>query len=284
VYGIVGTTTIGALSQSCAMGNPCEVSRSRPTGAQTCNETNYGTQATQFNGCFGEDGFDSLLSTCPLKQKIGTDRLIPTRIVNTPANHDRWNPDLLWQVEVPTDWAAVKYKQGPAHTVNCEDEAGYSEAISVADGQPLQNVSMVDQEGLHRFCVVGKRAATSFQPFDQSTYFVTYIDKTSPTRIPTVQPGFGPLSVEPLFEVPELTDFKYFLPEGETDSCPSDTSSYRRYMRFPFPVDLNNKRQAPLCLQGADYADHWSPIYRFLAVNSSAPADTGNARAWSVMV
>lgn len=277
VYSVVGTTTIGAISETCAMGNPCEVVADRPRGAQTCNETNYGAQAVTFKGCFGESGFDSLLSTCDLKQKLGTDRLIPSKLVNTPANDPRGNPDLLWQVEVPSGWEAVKYKQGAAHSTRCEEEAGWSDAIDVADGQPLKSIAIDDREGLYRFCVVGKKASGDFQPFDQSTYFVTYVDNTSPTRIPTIIAGnFGPDSVEPIFDVPELVDFRYYLPEGETETCPSNTSSYRRYMRFPFQVDLANKHQTPLCLQGSDYASHEGPIYLFLGVNSSMAASTAS--------
>lgn len=275
VYAVLGTTTIGAISETCAMGNPCEVVAARSTGARTCNETNYGARAIAFHGCFDERGFNSSLSTCALKQKIGTERLIPSRIVNTPANDHFGNPDLLWQVEVPSGWEAVKYKQGPAHGTHCQEEAGWSEAIGIGDDQPLKSIAIDDREGLYRFCIVGKKSGGAFQPFAQSTYFVTYVDNTPPTRIPSVVAGnFGTDFVEPIFDVPELVDFRYALPEGEADTCPSNTTSYRRYMRFPFQVDLVNKHQAPLCLQGSDYAGQWGPVYRFLAVNSSMMATT----------
>merc|ERR1712032_1075653 len=128
---------------------------------------------------------------------------------------------------------------------NCQDGEGFSEAINVGDGQPLKDIPMSDQEGLHRFCMVGQREGADFQPFDQSTYFVTNVDKTPPERMPVV--AFGRWGFTLPYNFPELAGFIHYEPAGEMEACPSDTSDWTNSNQIQINLDqiyLEGKHQA----------------------------------------
>jgi hypothetical protein len=94
----------------------------------------------------------------------------------------------------------------------------------------------------------------SWQPVEQATLVRAEIDTTPPVLVPFINiHRFGEdISFEPIFVVPELSDFRIKFGPPETTDC-SVSDDYFIYRRIPVRVPAD-QLPAKICVIGADVA------------------------------
>ena len=267
-FAITGSTSTGAISSTCYLGNPCEITSA---GTHLQRDTNYGAVIVGIAECFDVRGqFVRGQEGCPLDDG---DRLTATRVAITPANPTR---DNVWNIELDTSWQQVRAKFGPIGTTDCRVEAGYSAGLPVVE-QPLRELAMPGAmgtsipEGALVHCLIGARLdgdALVWQSLQHPTRVFAYLDATPPIRTPSIvqqSRSDEVVWVTPVFEVPELAAFYYYLSSDAT--CPPDIGQYAPYRRVPISVMVSGDDSQTLCLAGADLADNRQSPTAFTIVN-----------------
>jgi putative lipoprotein len=155
-------------------------------------------------------------------------------------------------------------KSGAAGDVDCIDSAGYGDVQHLTDTHVVAvTVSAVD--GIYFFCVAepGREqfAATS----------VIQVDSTPPIVDPdlSIVDVGDALFVEPIFAVPELSDYRLKVgPDAQIDCA--DEDGYIRYRRIPVEVPTSDLPVA-VCVIGSDEAGNEAAPYRQLIEAEAAP-------------
>ena len=272
IFALINTTSIGG-KYACALGVPCEVTE---TGTQLRSSTSYATPIVGLSRCFDADGrFDLDTPNCPLDdghqltlsghplqaiQPIVTDDTGATRRA-------------VWGTTLSGDFTHYRYKTGAVSRVDCREEAGYSDPISLEDDD-LIGEEIPEAEGFYYLCVIAGNSPTGDEtwqrPADPTVVFAQ-IDTTPPVIAPIlfVRESESDYSVQPIFELPELTDYIWKFGQPATTDC-SDLAGYRRYRRIALRVDKSNQIPAKVCVIGYDYADNPTPpLERIIGGNTS---------------
>jgi hypothetical protein len=157
VVAVLSTSTLGATSDPCAVGNPCE-SRRRVTAPR--RNASYAQPVAGLQRCFDDRGFvEPGLAGCPLDPGTGITFLDDECVDPEP---DGWLGEVVategaaWDLALAGDQDPMwyRYVSGPAGTVRCDDGAAYSDPISLED-EPGIHVPLPTEPGYHLLCVVG---------------------------------------------------------------------------------------------------------------------------------
>lgn len=240
VYAVLNTTSATGVSDSCYLGNPCELER---PGAVMVANKNYGSAIVSLKECFPNQTL-TFGSDCPLpSSETIAYRDAPT-IPTLPV--DRQGQPLLWNVKAE----GALWKMGPVGEVDCRDDDGYR-------NEALPNGELPKDNGLYLLCLQKKG-------FDER--FPTVVVLSVDTRAPTLKPELSlrswneGLSFEPIFQVPELSFFRVgFGPRDTTDCEKLKLTPYRR-----IPISIGKKDlPARICVQGEDHAGNPGPIFAY---------------------
>jgi hypothetical protein len=240
VYAVVNTTSATGISDSCYLGNPCELERH---GAVMVANKNYASAIVSLQQCFSNQTL-SFGSDCPLPSPATIAYRDAPVIPTLPV--DRQGQPLLWKVKAE----GALWKVGPVGEVDCRDDDGYRDEALPTGELPKDN-------GLYLLCLQKKAWDERFP-----TVVVLSVD----TRAPTLKPelslrswGEG-LSFEPIFQVPELSLYQVgFGPRDTTDCEKLKLTPYRR-----IPISIGKQDlPARICVQGADHAGNPGPIFAY---------------------
>ncbi len=256
VFGLVNTTTRGAIGSSCWIGEPCEISE---TGASRVTNTNYAVPVDELAGCFDAAGaFDLAEPTCSLpagaRQSLQAIPLTPTR----PWTDELAQP-MRWNVRLSGS-GYVRTKVGGAGATDCRSPLGYGPAVPVAD-QSLEGLALPEEGGVYWMCIHGgpmPDVDTTWDSLLDPTVVIASVD----TEPPALTPEWSETSmgIRLLFAPPELSRYQYKAGAvGEVD-C-DDLATYQEYIRVPFRVD--RERPATLCVRAADMAGNWAAPWSF---------------------
>lgn len=259
IVALINTTNLGGVTP-CAAGVPCEAG---PDGTALRPNTSYAIPVAGLGACFSDGRFDLTLNGCPL------DDGVQLTISGTPAQPIQPTVEGTDGQTRPATWNAIlsgtlpyyRYKIGPAGAVDCHIEAGYSEIIPLANRQTIDE-PLPATDGSEVLCVVAGNSPTvdeSWQPVAAATIVRAEIDTTPPVLEPYLNiVRFGAdVSVEPIFAIPELSDFSLKVgPAGATDCA--DESDYFPYRRIPTRIAATDL-PATVCVIGRDVAGNASP-------------------------
>jgi dienelactone hydrolase len=254
VVALINTTSIGGVTP-CAAGVPCEATSD---GTQLLAGTSYATPLAGLGACFVDGRFDLTLPDCPLDD--GRQLLIsghPSQPIQpTATGSDGQTVAASWNATLSGDLPYYRYKIGPAGPTDCRVDEGYGEVVALGNQQVI-NDPLPPEEGSTVLCVLAGDTPVvdeSWQPVEQATLVRAEIDTTPPVLVPFINiHRFGEdISFEPIFVVPELSDFRIKFGPPETTDC-SVSDDYFIYRRIPVRVPAD-QLPAKICVIGADVA------------------------------
>jgi uncharacterized protein (TIGR03437 family) len=255
VFGVLNTSTAGARYETggfpCSNGQPCEVSRE---GVHYLRDTNYTIPTVGLEHCFDESGtFGVTLAGCPLD---------PGRQLDFATPASTMNASKPWAVTLTgTGLAWYRYKTFAEGKDDCRDPAGYGAPIRLSDRPRIDDV-IPRTPGRYWLCVLAgnsEQPDASWQDPRFASVAHVRVDLEPPTiPIPyTFRDEGEALIFDPLFVVPELSNFRYKIGTSSNGSCASSEGYqvYRRFqVRIPRTADLER-----FCLIGEDDAGNATP-------------------------
>jgi hypothetical protein len=261
---LLNTTTSGSPHYGdCFLNRPCEV---LPTGPDARESTNYAVGLKGLKECFDSEGrFDLNRPACPLdngKQlQLSGYPWIYARPYVSDGGANMARP-LTWNATVSgDDYAFYRYKIGREEETDCRNPAGYSQVFRVQDRNRIDE-PIPESEGRYYLCLLGGASPEvdeTWQPPRLATRIHVKIDTTPPLISPRyiVYESAETFAIDPLFALPELTDYRYKLGKSGATNCHAD-EGYLPYLRFPVRI---NKADQPItfCLIGYDFADNATP-------------------------
>lgn len=240
VYAVLNTTSATGISDSCYLGNPCELER---PGAVMVANKNYAAAIVSLQGCFPNQTL-TFGSDCPLPPPETIAYRDAPAIPTLPV--DRQGQPLLWKVKAED----AVWKMGPVGEIDCRDDEGYQNEALPTGALPKEN-------GLYLLCLQKKG-------FDER--FPTVVVLSVDTRAPTLKPELSlrafdqDLSFEPIFQVPELSFFRVGFGPRDTTNC--DQLKLVPYRRIPIRIS-GKDLPARICVQGEDHAGNPGPIFAY---------------------
>jgi hypothetical protein len=240
VYAILNTTSAGGISDSCYLGNPCELQR---PGAVMVANKNYASDIVSLQECFPNQSL-TFGEDCPLPPPETIAYQDAPAIPTLPV--DRQGQPLLWKVKAE----GALWKMGPVGEVDCRDDDDYRNEALPTGELPKDN-------GVYLLCLQKKGLDERFP-----SVVVLSLD----TRPPTLKPELSlrafdqGLSFEPIFQVPELSF--YWVGFGPKDSTSCDQLKLTPYRRIPISI---KKKDLParICVRGEDHAGNPGPIFAY---------------------
>ncbi|MFS1525214.1 S1 family peptidase [Microbulbifer sp. 2304DJ12-6] len=250
MVGIINTTSIGHVGETCYNGNPCEVDEA---GAHIDAGKSYFIPSEHFMGCFNADFglFDLSQLSCRLPTPSSVEiENYPYFFSGLKASNQHWKFTLKDQE------SRVRYKEVRLsdRKESCQDINGYSEPVSgMTDfsGWPIA----VEREGVHQFCLI--RAGDSDKPSPE--VIQVFVDNTPPLEAPEVFISPNKTAFQPIFQPPEYSDFYYATGNPAVLNCEKVT--YQRYYRIPIRI---TEHPTKVCLYGHDYANNESQYYEYI--------------------
>ena len=248
LYALINTVVAG--DTPCYLGMPCEIGE----GQVALNPMHsYATPVDGLGACFGGSGRFALTPDCPLPP---IDQL---ELSGFPLSAGM--PPLTWDLTLSGTQPFYRYKTGPASATDCRVPDGYSAPIALADRSHIDD-PIPTGDGAYLFCVQAGESPSvdaTWQSLDHPTVIWAEVDTVPPTKVPQlhVQDFGDSYRVEPLFEVPELSDFLLKVGPANATDCATD-EDYFRYRRIPIRIP---KADAPVrvCVIGFDFANNATP-------------------------
>ena len=262
VVALMNTTNIGGFTP-CASGVPCEVTAA---GTRVAPDTSYATPVSGLDACFANGRFELDLPDCPLDR--GEQLTIsgyPTQPIQpTSPGTDGQPVAAAWDAILSGTQPFYRYKTGPAGSTDCRDESGYGDVLAVSIHQVIAD-RIPTQEGSYVLCVIAgptPEVDASWQSAANATAVRAEIDTTPPQIEPFVNIlRLGDqISIEPVFVVPELSDFSVKVGPPDSTDCQSDVD-YFLYRRVPIQVAAEDL-PVVVCVVGRDMAGNAAPPFQ----------------------
>ncbi len=266
IVALINTSTVGG-SSPCAAGAPCEVDED---GTEFLADTSYTTPIMGVAACFAGGLFDIAAADCPLDdgRQLRLNGYPSQPIQPSTVGTDGQEVDASWNTILTGDLPYYRYKSGPAGLTDCHSESDYSEVIALASRQRI-NDRLPVQEGSYVLCVVAGQTSTvdsSWQPLAWASVARAEIDITPPKREPFINIVYlrDIISIEPIFDSPELVDFRIKVGDAAITDCQID-EGYTRYRRIPIQIDKDELPQK-VCVIGSDSAgNEGEPVEHVIA-------------------
>jgi len=255
VFAVLNTSTAGAEHATggfiCANGQPCEITRD---GVRYLPDTNYAIPIAGLAHCFAGGRFDPALPACPLDPGVQLDFATPVSVAGASRP---------WGVALSPSGALAwyRYKTFAEGRDDCREAAGYSAPRRIADA-PRIDEAIPATPGRHWLCVLAGPAEALDERW-QAPRFATAVHVRIDTEPPTIPIPYtfrdegDSLIFDPLFVVPELSNYRYKIGTAANGPC-SDATGYQIYRRFqvrvPKAADLER-----FCLIGEDDAGNATP-------------------------
>jgi V8-like Glu-specific endopeptidase len=262
VVSLLNTTSVGAISESCYMGNPCEVQSDKT--ALVPNKS-YAVGLERLPKCFDGEGLLRFTQDCFLP------RPEILAVTNAPSNPtapiDRQGQPLLWKTSITSpQFRQMQWKFGPLFKTNCRDLEGYTEPQSLDQGI-LNGTPIPTENGIYGLCLLG---STADIPADSrfANVYILNVDTISPSLKPLLNVNTGSVytRVDPIFAVPELSD--YSLAHGPIVGPTCEALTYFTYRRIPV-ILKNSDLPLRFCVQGKDHVGNKGPIFEYPLAKAS---------------
>lgn len=169
IWGVVSTASGTAVP--CSLDNPCDMAS---VGLVNALDTSYAAPAVGLNGCFKDGVFALEQETCPLPRHSAVEpNELPARYVaSTEDMPGAWNVNLS-----NLGFSHYRYQVGDAHDVRCENEAGYGEALAIADA-PVITDPLPTAESLQLLCLQLSHDGTTFPPVNEATTLLSEVNNS----------------------------------------------------------------------------------------------------------
>lgn len=260
VVGVMNTTTAGALHDSgdflCYSGQPCEIVPGG--GFRYRRETNYAVPVDGIPACFSPEGlFDLARAGCSLDPGRQLSIALSRRATRPRVPGPAGDPvPATWDAALSGDaWSWYRYKVVPEGRGSCWTAEGYGSSRRLSENAKIDD-PLPETEGRYYLCVIGGEAESggAWQDPRFATFVHLRVDASPPSGPIPYQIRFFPEQywIEPIFQVPELSAYRYKI--GETAPAPcADPTGYRNYLRIPVRVP---RTAFNFCLIGLDDADN----------------------------
>lgn len=255
VLGVMGTRVDPALL-GCGANRPCEPADGTPFSREGAN---YFHSAGALASALGADGqWDDI--DLDAGNGVVLERA-ESWITQSRVEEEGHLVPAYWGVRVGGATRWIRYKTGPAATLDCDRIEGYGEAIEAAR-HPLDRLTVPAQEGVYALCVIGRMSeAAAWQRTRDATRLLHRIDDTPPTIVPRIvvfdESGTA-WQVYGEKQPYEVVGFKIkYGPRDRTD-CQADDGYF---IPASFWQTLS-KKEAPwrFCARGEDDAKNRSPV------------------------
>jgi hypothetical protein len=253
IVGLINTTTNTAVGQTCYNGNPCAVNE---LGANLREDKNYLIPLDYLEQCFSQDGQFSIENVdCDLPKPNYID------INNYPYIFSGENAyTKSWDFTFSNNGRKVRYKviHLSDDTQSCSDITDYSLAMNADEIEPSEIPIDTSLEGVHQFCIIDEEDEEANKP----NIVQILVDNTAPTEQPEL--SITPWSFEPIFNVPEYSD--YWLAWGDPEIIDCEEEKYIQYTRIPIPIENTPLK---VCLYGFDLAGNKSEKFEYIISDSN---------------
>lgn len=180
VLGVLGTQVDPSL-MGCGLNRPCEATN----GPAFSHEgANYFHPLTVIANALRPDGgWDG--SQLDKGDGVAIERSVRWISTSQVSEGERAVP-ARWGIRIADGTRWIRYKTGPAATLDCDAAEGYGPAMDAA-AQPLDGLAVPSSEGVYAMCVVGRRdAGSAWQRAEHATRVLRQIDDTAPAVGPMI--------------------------------------------------------------------------------------------------
>lgn len=253
VIAVLSTATTPSLT-GCGYGRPCELTDS---GAISRKDAVYTNSVDQFLAAMRPDNTLDLSKLDP-GTGVTMERLGSWSTRSAVADAGGKLQPAQWNLKVSDAFEFIRFKTGPASSIQCAQPKGYGEPVKVTD-QPLIKLGVGDKEGIQAMCVIGKRLGQEpWQAMQYATVKLRQIDNTPPTDTPSINVaehdvGAWIVSTWITFNENMASYYKY----GSPDS--TDCRSHEGYAPFIESLRLSRTQDWRYCTYGVDEAGNASP-------------------------
>jgi hypothetical protein len=273
VVAAMNTTTLGASIETgdfrCFSGQPCEVVAG---GFRYLPETNYAVPVIGLARCFDSEGIFRLSRDgCPLDPGEQLSITFPARA---------GKPGTRWNAVLSGSLPYYRYKVVGEGTDDCRSERGYGTPIELAMSNRITD-PLPEQARRYYLCVLAGRSPEPDSTWQQAKFatMIHYRVDDSPPTIPIpyqfVDAGESYVT-QPIFQIPELSDYRYKLADTASDTCDSP-QGYRPYLRVAIRIQKNPGAHR-ICYIGADEAgNETAPLELVLQGTQIFPPGVRNA-------
>jgi len=265
IFRLGGNKVIGVYSTGsgpgitgCGYGIPCELKEAGPIGQPGTNY--FGSVELVAAALKADSTFD------PSELDPGTGvALLHTASWSTRSfvadENQRLRP-ATWNLSVREGFELIRYKTGPASSIQCDQPKGYSAPVQTGD-QPLLRLPVDSKEDVYAICVIGKRSAESvWQPYAQATRMLRRIDDTYPEITPKVD--INDAGINWLLTVRELPNENTFAYSKYGPVASIDCADPQGYTASPGEISVPKDGVARrFCAYATDEAGNPSPTKHY---------------------
>lgn len=256
IVSIINTTTLGVNPASggfCYLGKPCAVSAA---GVNFVPGESYGVDVTGVENCFVAGVF-TLDGGCPLEVTtlweplgggvFGTDGT--AGFGETPWLQLAADSDVRVRLTAPMPVENIAL---------CDDATSYTGAeidvVAGAEEPPQVPITLPSDDGYYVVCaaVPGQERLAA-----RVLFTVDSVPAAKGPAFAVTEFGGGEFSIDPLFDMPEISDIKFLLGPADSTDC-EDFEAYEQYRRIPVNVQSSDL-PARFCAIGFDLAGNQSP-------------------------
>ncbi|MFZ3285011.1 trypsin-like serine peptidase [Pseudomonas sp.] len=239
----------------CGYARPCELTDS---GTVSRKDAVYTNSVDQFVAAMRPDNTLDLSKLDP-GTGVKMERSGSWSTRSTVADADGKLQPAQWNLKVSDAFEFIRFKTGPASSIQCAQAKGYGEPMKVTD-QPLIKLGVGDKEGIQAMCVIGKRLGQEpWQAMQYATVKLRQLDNTPPTQTPNIyvredEVGFWSVGSTVTFNENKESYYKF----GARDS--TNCQSHEGYALFHDFLRLSKTQDWRYCAYGVDVAGNASPV------------------------
>lgn len=180
VLGVMGTKVDPSL-MGCGLNRPCEAANGPAFSREGANYFHPLTVIA--NALRADGGWD--IGSLDKGGGVAIDRSVHWTTTSQASDGGRATP-ARWGLRIADGTRWIRYKTGPAATLDCDTADGYGPAMDAA-AQPLDGLAVPSPEGVYAMCVLGRRdAGSAWQHPTHATRILRQIDDTAPTNGPMI--------------------------------------------------------------------------------------------------
>ncbi|MEX1827918.1 serine protease [Luteibacter sp. CQ10] len=182
VLGVMGTQVDPSLL-GCGLNRPCEATNGPAFSREGANY--FHPLMAVANALRPDGGWDD--SQLDKGDGVAIERSVRWTTRSQVSEGERTVP-ARWGLRIADGTRWIRYKTGPAATLDCDVADGYGVAMDAA-AQPLDRLAVPSPEGVYAMCVIGRHdAGSAWQRAPHATRILRQIDDTPPTAGPMIVP------------------------------------------------------------------------------------------------
>ncbi|WCM48881.1 serine protease [Pseudomonas sp. WJP1] len=165
-----------------------------------------------------------------------------------------------WNLKIDPAFQRIRYKTGPAGSIQCDQPKGYGESLPVAD-QPFLQLPVDSKEGIQAICVIGQKTGqTAWQLERHATIKLRQIDNTAPVDRPVIVLAEDNSEFWVVLSLLNLNEIvSVYVKYGPLDSTDCANADGYVLQVSEEPIDLPKPANWRFCTYGTDEAGNESP-------------------------